>query len=210
MESQHSFFVLKSFWRKAPLCVPPGCVLLKMRSCIWSWTPRSPLTHRHLLNMVLFLNSRAAVTDFWKTGMIVHSPVPSPPVVNAPDSHFCLCGVGREGSEARACSLQVVHFVFLSVPPAGPGPCSGVSSPPPGTVRFTLVSLAQSSAQMVIQDAGAVGSALLNAALCWPHRRGEAGTASPTKWAIFMDPCRQDSVKWSRTAFYFAWKHYDK
>lgn len=42
---------------------------------------------------------------FLKTWIIaVHSPVPSPCVVSAPGSHFCLCGVGGESSEARACS----------------------------------------------------------------------------------------------------------
>lgn len=57
------FFSLKIHLRKGPLSVPPGCVLLKMRTWIWCWTPGSPLTHRHLLNMVLFLSSGATVTE---------------------------------------------------------------------------------------------------------------------------------------------------
>lgn len=96
--------------------------------------------------------------------MTVHSPVPSPPVVNAPDSHFCLCGVGRESSEAKACSLQVVHFVFLSLPPAvlrAELPC------PPGTVRDTLMSLAGGAEQCTNGDTG-----------CWSCREFPAGCCS--------------------------------
>lgn len=58
---------------------------------------------------------------------------------------------------------------------------------------------------MVIQD---VQSSLLKAVLRCSRRRWEVGSASPTEWTIFMDPCRQNFVKWSRTAFRFDWKHY--
>lgn len=44
-----------------------------------------------------------------------------------------LPGVGREGSEARACSPRVLCFVFLSLPPAAPGPVLRDELPsPPG------------------------------------------------------------------------------
>lgn len=157
--------------------------------------------------MVLFLSSRTTVADFYRTCITaVHSPVPSPCVPNAAESHFCLCAwVGRAVKQGPAAS-ELSMLCSCHCPQQVLEMSSPLHRALEGT-RWCHWHEFQRGAQMVLQDVRAVRSSLLNAVLCWSRRRWEVGTASPTKWTIFMDPCRQSLLKWSRTAFYFDWKH---
>lgn len=215
MESQHSFFLLKSiggrhlylshlavFLWNWGLVFDVGPLEVHWPTGIfWIWFCFSALeqesqkliSKRHELLLFILLFTHL----LW---LVLHS-------------HFCLCGVGTEGSEARACSLRVLHFVLLSLPPAAPGPVLRDELPsPPGTVKDTLLSLARVTERCTNGDTGCTSCGEFPTKrcsfLCWSCRRWEVGTASPTKWTIFTDPCRQNFVKWSRTAFCFDRKHY--
>lgn len=206
------FFLLKFIWRKAPLSAPPGCVLLKMRACIWCWPlevhwpigifwicfcfstleQQSQISKRHELLLFILLFTHL----LWLMLQIV---IPA-----------CVEWVGRAVKQGPAaselpilCSWNCTQQVL--------GLCSGMSSlfswhcnVHNGVTGMSYREVHKWWYRML----WAVGSSLLRAVPCWSCRRWEVGTTSPTNWTIFMDPWRQNFVKWSKKVFYFDWRHY--
>lgn len=95
-------------------------------------TPGSPLTHRHLWNMILFLSPRRTVTETAFQKPLITAVHPSsvhlPSLVTALHNYVCPCSVGRE---RRASSLQVLFRVAMLCPLRRfQAPAQGARSPP--------------------------------------------------------------------------------